>query len=363
MSEIIDYLWDSTSAINKSWLCFDSNNNSSCSFLYIQQFHRPNHLVGSIEGIILISISILSIPTNFWAIYNYSRKQMNMELQILIYALCFYNFLSVPINVINGLARMNDNFPMGNFGCFIAVPFACSLNNATSLTLALISFERKTIITSRVTDSNTRSRVKKISIILIMINIFSFSTYSLLFYIKFDLAVIIQYPVYGPDRPPVDICLPQTDKYGIPLDAFFSLVHFIIPLTITTYNYSRIWIETRRMKRSSLSTNNNHRMNIFFSRLMFACLAEFVICQLPFDTVLGIAWWQERTGNMVLQSTAVFLCYIILYFDSVLNPLWFSFVTLTKTTRGIGPRVSISFRIKPSMNRNFTMTSQFSYTA
>ena len=328
MSFIVDYLREEPSAINKSWICFE--NSTKCEFLSGQQFHRSSPTAGIIEGSILIAISALAIPSNIWAIYNYSKTKMNKELLVLIYALCFYNFLTVPINMINGFARMTDDFPLGEFGCFMSIPLGCAINNSTSLTLALISYERKNIVLSRSNGSTSNSRLKKVVTVLVIVNLFAFTNYSFVFYYLLEMVVIIDYPIYGSDQPLVKVCLPQIDKYGIPLDALFSLFHFFIPLSITAYNYTKLWLQSQRIRRSSLSYRKNHQLNIFFSRLMIACLVEFVVCQLPLDVVLGIAWYQEYTKQTTLQTTSIFIGLIFLYSDSVVNPLWFSFVTLKK---------------------------------
>ena len=281
---------------------------------------------------------------------------MNKELLVLIYALCFYNFLTVPVNIINGLARMADNFPLGEFGCFLAIPFGCAINNSTSLTLALISYERKNIILSRSTASSNGERLNKIITALVMINIFSFTNYCFIFYYLFDMVAIIQYPIYGSKQPPVNICLPQVDKYGIPLDGLLSLFHFFIPLSITAYNYTKLWLQSQQIRRNSSSYRKNLKINIFFSRLMIACLVEFVIFQLPFDIALGVAWFQEYTKQMTLQSSSTYLGVLLVYSDSIVNPLWFSFVTFKKPVQ----RTNLNF--VQSANQLALEESNISYT-
>ena len=81
---------------------------------------------------------------------------MNKELLILIYALCCYNFISVPMNVLTAIVRMLEYFPFGHLGCFCLFSFGALINNSTSLTLALISYERRSIVTSRMTESPGR---------------------------------------------------------------------------------------------------------------------------------------------------------------------------------------------------------------
>ena len=177
------------------------------------------------------------------------------------------------------------------------------------------------------------------------------------------MVAIIQYPIYGSHEAPVDICMPQVDKYGIPLDALFSLYHFFIPLSFTTYNYIKLWLQSQQLRRNSLSYRKHHQINIFFSRLMIACLVEFVICQLPFDIVLGIAWFQEYTKQMTLQSTSIFLGFILVYSDSVVNPLWFSFVALKRpcSKNGVARRTNLNL-VQTSANPSALDESNWSFT-
>ena len=331
-----DYFVHETSAVNRSWICYQ--NTSKCDFLFLQQFNRDNNYVGFIEGLILITIGILSIPSNMLAIYNFSKKRMNKELLILIYALCCYNFFYVPIIIITGMARFTDNFPMGKFGCVLAVSVAATVSNSTSLTLALISVERRTVLMSRSNDSNMGFRMKKIIFCLILINIFTFTFYPMFFYVFFEMVAIVKYPIYGEERDPVEICMPQLDKSGINIEILFSLSHFIIPLSITSYNYGQIWRQSKLLKQTNPSSRKFYQINIFFARLMFTCLAEFILFQMPLNIVLGIAMLQKYYYNdgkmMTLQSTSAFFALVMIHLDGTLNPLWFSFVTLKKAPNG-----------------------------
>ena len=276
-------------------------------------------------------MAIITIPSNIWAISNYKRnKQMNKELLILIYALCCYNFLTIPVNFINGLARMVDNFPLGEFGCFIALPFGAVVNNSTSLTLAVISYERRTVVTSRTIEP--KSRVVKMIGFLIAIYIFSIFTYCFVIYYLLESVRIVKYPIYGPQQPKVDICLPQMNKTVIPIDPLIGLFHFVIPFSITSYNYGYLWIHIRRHKTASHSSlERNSQKHVFFAWLMVICLLEFVIFQLPFDLVLMMARFQNENGQLTLQTSAYFISYVFIYTDNIINPLWFSFASFRRS--------------------------------
>ena len=351
MSLLVDYFYDKESAINKSWLCFV--NTTTCLFISLQQFHRQWQYAGLMEGSILITISLLTIPCNILAIYNYSRKQMNKELLVLIYALCCYNFLTVPINITNGLARMLDNFPMGHFGCFISCPFALSVNNSTTLTLALISYERRLVLTRRMDDPQMGSGLVKILFLLALINIYTLTIFSLAFGLYFGMVTIIPALVNGPDRPPVDNCLPKHDDFLIIWEILISISHFILPLSVTAYNYCHIWLNSR-----NFNNHQNHayyqsqRINSFFARLMMGSLFEFIICQLPFNTAMLVALTERKSGQLHLQSSAIFVSFIFIYFDSMINPFWFSFITLNNR-RAESP--CISTKIDSSLAKRSTI--------
>ena len=336
MSGLARYFFDETSAVDKSWMCFigkaSNSSSSNCQFISLQQFNRESKYFGLIEGTILISIAFLSIPCNLLAVVNYSRKKMNKELLILIYALCFYNFLNVPIIFIYGAARIVDNFPLSHFGCFLAIPFALAVNNSTTLTLALISYERRQVL-ERFDDSknNKGSGLWKIGLMLLSINIFTFSLYCLVMSKFLEIVSIVIYPIHGPNQPPVELCVPKNENHSFGWEITFSFSHFIIPMTVTAYNYCHIWHNSRRLKGQSLrSKSNSHRINAFFARLMIGSLTEFIFFQLPFDVVLYSSVIEKQTGEMRLYSSAIFVTLVFMYTDSVINPLWFSFVTLVK---------------------------------
>ena len=349
---MIRYFYDiDTTAVNRSWICLNNNSNT-CEFITGQQFHRQWQYAGLIEGSILITISLLAIPCNILAIYNYSRKQMNKELLVLIYALCCYNFLSVPFIITGGIARMVDNFPMGEFGCFLTMPFASAVINSTTFTLALISYERRQILTNFEYSQNKGSGLRKIGLLLALINCFSFTTYPLIFYKLFQVVTIIKYPIYGNNEPLVDICFTQADKFGFPLDAFFVLLNLIIPLSITGYNYFSIWRYSTRLKARTVTFKRAYQTNAFFARLMIASVAEFVICQLPFGISLSVAaMLKMRGGDLHLNSTAAFVSFIFAFTDCIINPLWFSFITMKKAKDGSMSKIGLRLiSIKSSPN-------------
>ena len=266
---------------------------------------------------------------------------MNQELLILIYALCAYNFLTVPINVINGIARMVDNFPLSHLGCFLSLPIGAVVNNSTSLTLALISYERRSVVTSL----TSQNRVKRIVFLLILINAATLFIYCFICYYLLRFVEIIRYPIYGPDKPSVEICLPQLDRSGFPVDVIFSLCHFVIPFSITSYNYCYLWYHIRKRKSTHSSMEGKYRKQIFFARLMIICLVEFVVFQIPLDLVLLLARIQDGRRIRTIQTSAYFLSYIIIYTDNIINPLWFSFARLQR--EGNNNFVFFALRLRP----------------
>ena len=293
-----------------------------------------NSLTGIVEGSILIATGILTFPCNMWAIANYKKKRMNKELLILIYALCGYNFLFAITTVLTGILRMLEYFPFGHLGCFFIFPFAALINNSTSLTLALISYERRSIVTSRMTESP--GRVMKITGLLIFINIFTIFIYCFVCYYLMGYVELIDYPVHGPNEPPVPICVPLFDRTGFPADAIFSLCHFVFPFSITSYNYYHLIVHIRKHRSNNSAFEKRYKKHVFFSRLMIICLVEFVLSQIPFDFVLFIARIQDARQHRTLNASAYFIGYVFVCIDNIINPLWFSFASFKKRREKIG---------------------------
>ena len=350
MSLLVDYFYDEGSAVNKSWVCF-GNSSMTCEYISLQQFNRDWQFAGLIEGSIFISVGLLVIPANILAIHNYSKKQMNKELLILIYSLCCYNLLNVPVIFIYGTARMLDNFPLSQFGCFMAVPFALAINNSTTLTLALISYERRQVL-ERFDDSNIRgSGLRKILLLILSINLFSFSMYTLVPFQLLEIVDIVSYPLHGENQPWVELCTAKNGKHSFAWEMAFSFSHFIFPLTVTAYNYCHIWWSSRRLEVQSSKARNSHRINMFFARLMIGSLFELFISHLPFDFVLYFTLLEKQTGKLRLHSTAIFISMIVIHADTVINPLWFSFVALVKQNKNGANITRLSIRL-PKNNKN-----------
>ena len=310
MSLLAGYFYDDKLvAINKSRLGFDDT------------------LRFVVEGSILTTISLLAIPCNIFAICNFSRKQINKKLLVLIYALCCYNFLTVPINVINGRARMLDKFPLGYFGCFISYPFTMSVNNSTCLTFALISYQCRRDLTHRTNDINNNNQSQmsgsgllKIVILLILINFISLAILSLSFGLYFvDIPSLVK---NAPGKSPFDTCPSRREDSLFILEIIISFSNYIIPIVIGVYTLFQNLLTNQHFQIQNLAQFQAQRI---FSILNLG-IAGFILFHLPFNSVILVS--MLKNGKMNLQSTFIFFAFLLIYLNTAINPLCLSFITL-----------------------------------
>ena len=235
-----DYLFAEKTAINQSWICFNDTqvNEEKCVFLTLQQFQRSNPHEAYFECVILLFLAVLTIPANVWAIVRFKAKRLNIEFLILISALCCYNFLSVIVMIVGAWSRVTKYiYPLGYFGCFISLVLACIINNATSFTFALISYERRSLVLFR-KGLKRPPRTKFIVSMLVVIVTFCISFWLGVFIFQ-DVLQVMDYNIYNTKyHPKSQICTALTYRAKIvPPEMLFGLLHFVIPLLIIGYNY------------------------------------------------------------------------------------------------------------------------------
>ena len=237
-----DYFFDPKGAINKSWVCLDDigDDVEKCVFLSFQQFHRDNPFTPYVECLFLQLIILLTIPSNIWAIHRFKAKRhLNKEFHILISALCYYNCIStVPCSVFAWARVTQFNYPFGYFGCLLTLVFGVIVNNSTSFTLALISYERRSLILFRRMKRPSRTTF----IIITLVAIFLFCTALWLgIFIGHDIFHFTYYQIYDPKLYPEksQICATISRKFGpIPPEVLFGFFHFLLPFTLILYNYT-----------------------------------------------------------------------------------------------------------------------------
>ena len=258
---------------------------------------------------------------------------MNKELFVLIVALCCYNLVNAPITMISGWAKFVDDYPLGFYGCFITVGFASIINCVTGLTLALISYERRKVISFRFHGQRRRSGTGKILLLLFLIIMLPTFVYGYLFHFHAGLFAMTWKPILEPGAKNVHICYLVIGKSQLPIEIILPMLQFVAPTVIICYNYGKLWLLGKRLKLKTTSMSFGHRRNLFFSRLMILSLVEFVASQFPIQIVLAIVWMENMTGKRHLQSTAAFVACVPIYLDSMINPLWLSFIKLKRQTQ------------------------------
>ena len=232
-----EYFFAPESAINQSWICYNESENERCTFLTNQQFNRTKDLSAYLECLILLLLALLTIPANIWAITRFKSKDLNSEFFILICALCCYNFLSVIVSLLLAAARLSQFvYPFGQVGCFLTNILGSVNNNAISLTFALISYERRSLVLFR---KGLYRPTRTFEVIVMLVMIFAFSlSFWLGLWIFGDMLHLLEYKMHGEHEPSSQVCLVRTYKLK-PLsgEIIFAVVHFFIPFSIIIYNY------------------------------------------------------------------------------------------------------------------------------
>ena len=99
--------------------------------------------IGYGEGVLLITLSLLIFPSNIWAIVKINgNKHLTDEFFTLVTSICGCNMAFGIIGIVNGIARMTRNHPLGLFGCTLSLEGGCIINTTCMYISTLISFER-----------------------------------------------------------------------------------------------------------------------------------------------------------------------------------------------------------------------------
>ena len=193
------------------------------------------------ESVILLFLAIAIIPANSFGIYQFNQTKMNKTFFILVIALCCCN-LAMGINgILLGFARFMDNHPLGNVGCYLISFGICSITTITMMIQALISYERRNLIT-KVWIHSFHYRVY---ILLAVIVVFGFLFWILFFHFTANLTTIPVRFNQNPNSKFYQVCN-SSSKISIGFgEATFSLVAFVIPITIIIFNY---WFVTLLLK-------------------------------------------------------------------------------------------------------------------
>ena len=201
----------------------------SFSFNYSIEFIFRNSALA--EGIVCIVLCCLVFPANILAIYKFYQKGINRVFFTLITAFCITNMSYAATGFVNGVATFGDH-PFGLVGCGISF---CGGNMSLNITMAiqaLISYERRKVITS-VTIAKFSSRVY----ILLSASIIGLIGFWILMY---SVIVDLKYvPIHlTPNSTAIAyVCIAPSRIFPGFLELVFAICQLVIPGAIIIRNY------------------------------------------------------------------------------------------------------------------------------
>ena len=234
------YFRSDDSSLGQSYVCDQYENGTfdlnRCFFIFHKQFRDDSQFYLSIiEGVILISLSLLIVPANVVALYNFFKKRLTPDLKLLVTMLCIYNFAMAIVGVINGISRFTLDFPLGFWGCGIFLIVGGNVNTCTAYTMTWLSIERRKAICS-LNPVKPKKISRQIKIVVFTV-IFFFVTWSSLCIYAIQQFQLHLYEL--PNGVQSHVCVIKSDIKGlVSIGAgLFSLVTFFIPLVIAIYNF------------------------------------------------------------------------------------------------------------------------------
>lgn len=193
------------------------------------QFYRNTAIV---EAVIHISLAILKIPTNIWAIYKFYKKKLNKIFFILVTSLCTCNLaMSIPA-MLNGFAKYLDRHPLGIFGCSISMFGGCAITTITMMVQVLISYERGKVVTS-VSFLTFHYRVY----FMLVLSIIYATVFWIVYFAQFNGFTYLTVFVQPNSTKTLEVCCTSDMAYFGVAEVIFASVAFIIPTAFILYNY------------------------------------------------------------------------------------------------------------------------------
>ena len=180
----------------------------------------------------MIILCCLIFPANILAIYRYYRQNINKIFFTLITSLCVINMIYGCIGFVNAVAKLTDQHPFGWFGCGISYCIGCTILNITMAIEALISYERRKVITNvQIATFSTRVYV------MLSVSIASLIGFWLIMYSKLVTLHFIPIRFDKNSTATVDVCIAKSHVFPGFLELVFSFTELIIPGAIIIYNY------------------------------------------------------------------------------------------------------------------------------
>ena len=284
------------------------------------------------EAILFFVLCISIFPANSLAIYKFYRNGINRIFFTLITAFCITNMIYALVGFVNAVAKYSEYHPFGLIGCGISFCGSCLCYNVTMAVQALISYERRKVITS-VSIATFSTRVY----ILLSASILFLTGFWILIY---TVTVTLHFiPLHlAPNSTEIaHVCVAESHIFPGFLELVFAISELVVPGAIIIRNYWPIW-KTAIKKRSSVTngtvtrvTSTVHarqkKVQIRLALIMSLTVLEFNIFQLPFTILVLVVLYQTLTGMVTMPheyETAAFCC---IWMDSIINPLWTAFIS------------------------------------
>ena len=164
---------------------------------------------------------------------THCMKNINRIFFTLITAFCLTNMAFGCVGLLDAVAKYLDKHPFGLIGCGISYCGGCAFLNITMAVQALISYERRKVITS-------------VSIVTFSLRVYIMLTISVIFLIGFWIMMYTQFVTlhFIPLR--IDssnstempqVCVAESHIFPGFLEVVFAIIELVIPGFVIIYNY------------------------------------------------------------------------------------------------------------------------------
>ena len=295
---------------------------TDCSFRY----YRP-------KGIVITLLSLCIIPANCYAIYKFYLRNVNKMFFVLTTSLCICNFFMSINGLYIGLVNIffnRNTTSIGYAGCVFCFTSTMITSSSTMIIQAIISFERRKVITST-TFITVNSRVY---IFLSLMVVYTISV-AFIFFLPVGTLSYIEARIDRNSTETIWVCTTKDVVFTGFVETIWSTLVFGIPLAIIFYNYWPIWKQAHqkiRMESTTTISSNQKRMQLRLAVIMSLTVIEFVIFQLPMSLMILATIIEKVTNHLTININLLTFNFCLWYFDSIINPLWT--VLLTKRRQG-----------------------------
>ena len=185
-----------------------------------------------IEAIVYFVICSCIFPANLVTIYKFYHKDINKIFFTLITSFCVTNMVFGCFGFFDAFAKISNSHPLGWFGCAISYCGGCIILNITMAIQALISYERRKVITS-VSMATFKSRV----FILLPLSVVAIFIFWAIMYSLASTMRLIPVRLDPNTTNTIDVCITESHVFPGFLELVFAVVELVIPGSIIIYNY------------------------------------------------------------------------------------------------------------------------------